>query len=336
MVRDLAKAETAQAARGRRRGRAHRQQRHEKGLARAFSRRKADHCLRGRRSGRSRRELVVGCVHGDEAAGIAIADGSSDVADNVDLWVVPVLDPDGVAAGSAGTRTALTSTGTSPPLADADRRLLLGSAPLSEPESRTRYRLIRRVRPQVSIWFHQHLDVVDESGGQIAVERRFAALVGLPLRRLTRESGSVVGWTNHILPRSASFVSSFRRARCQSASLLASRARPLPSAQAEAPCLRPLRRETIGRWRQARLPLFSCTASGCTPNRGGPGSMRSTRRAIRPARSAGRVTATRSRRRAPHPIGSRATVSSRSSRTTHTKSASLTASRSSLAIPSEA
>jgi hypothetical protein len=48
---------------------------------------------------------------------------------------------------------------------------------------------ILRVQPRISIWFHQHERVVDESGGGIAVERRFSALVGLPLRRLPREPG---------------------------------------------------------------------------------------------------------------------------------------------------
>jgi murein peptide amidase A len=81
-----------------------------------------------------------------------------------------------------------------------------GLRPLSEPESKIAYRLIRRVRPQISIWFHLHLDVVDESGGNPAVERRFAALAGLPLARLTREPGSVVGWENHTFRRTTAFV----------------------------------------------------------------------------------------------------------------------------------
>ena len=50
------------------------------------------------------------------------------------------------------------------------------------------------------------MDVVDESGGNPAVERRFAALVGLPLARLTREPRGVVGWENHTLPATTAFV----------------------------------------------------------------------------------------------------------------------------------
>jgi hypothetical protein len=62
------------------------------------------------------------------------------------------------------------------------------------------------VRPLISIWFHQHMDLVDESGGSLAVERRFAVLVGLPLVRLTREPGSVIGWENHSFPGATAFA----------------------------------------------------------------------------------------------------------------------------------
>jgi len=49
-----------------------------------------------------RRALVVGCIHGSEPAGIAIATalarGSPPA--QADLWIVPDLNPDGVAVGT--------------------------------------------------------------------------------------------------------------------------------------------------------------------------------------------------------------------------------------------
>ena len=158
--------------------------------------------------GNARRELVVGCIHGNETAGVAIARRlvrASPVG--LDLWVVPVLNPDGVAAATRGNARAV----------DLNRNfpwrwkrlggpVYSGPHPLSEPESKIAYHLIKRLRPQVAIWFHQPLGVVDESGGSKAVERRFASAVGLPLARLAREPGSVVGWENHILPKSTAFV----------------------------------------------------------------------------------------------------------------------------------
>jgi hypothetical protein len=51
-------------------------------------------------------------------------------------------------------------------------------------------RLITRIRPSVSIWFHQPYGVVDESGGSVSIERRFARLIGMPRHRLPRYPGS--------------------------------------------------------------------------------------------------------------------------------------------------
>jgi protein MpaA len=153
--------------------------------------------------------LVVGCIHGNEPAGIAIADRLARLSPprEFDLWIVPDLNPDGVTAHTRGNAHGVDLNRNFP---WRWRRLsglfYSGSRPLSEPESRAAVRLIRRVRPQISIWFHQHMDLVDESGGSLGVERRFAALVRLPLARLAREPGSVVGWQNHIRPETTAFV----------------------------------------------------------------------------------------------------------------------------------
>lgn len=157
----------------------------------------------------ARKVLVVGCIHGDECAGIAIARRleHSSPPKGVELWIVESLNPDGYAAGTRGNAHGV----------DLNRNFPRGWRPLtglydsgpralSEPESRIAYRLILRVRPTVSIWFHQHGNLVDESGGNLAVERRFAALVGLPTRRLERYPGSVTTWENHALPGTTAFV----------------------------------------------------------------------------------------------------------------------------------
>jgi protein MpaA len=156
----------------------------------------------------AQRELVVGCIHGNETAGIAIARRLERASPTgVELWIVPLLNPDGAAAGTRGNAHGVDLNRNFP---WRWRRLsgtfYSGPHALSERESRIAARLIRRIRPQVSIWFHQPLDVVDRSGGSASVERRFASLVGLRLRRLHREPGSVVGWENHSLPGTTAFV----------------------------------------------------------------------------------------------------------------------------------
>jgi len=153
--------------------------------------------------------LVVGCIHGNECAGLAIVEALERLPSppSVDLWVIENLNPDGYAAGTRQNAHGVDLNRNFP---WAWRRLSgvynSGSRPLSEPESRVAYRFILRVRPGISIWFHQHERVVDESGGDLAIERRFSKLVGLPLRRLPREPGSAVGWENHRLPGTTAFV----------------------------------------------------------------------------------------------------------------------------------
>jgi protein MpaA len=158
--------------------------------------------------GAASRELVVGCIHGDETAGMAIArrlERASPVG--LDLWVVPTFNPDGAAARTRGNARGVDLNRNFPWRWRALRGAVYsGPRPLSEPESKIAYRLIRQLRPRVSIWFHQPLDVVDESGGATALERRFASGVGFPIARLPREPGSVVGWENHILPGATAFV----------------------------------------------------------------------------------------------------------------------------------
>jgi protein MpaA len=134
--------------------------------------------------------LVVGCIHGNEPAGIAIADrlASTRLPAESDLWIVANLNPDGVAAGTRGNANSVDLNRNFP---SRWQRLTgtyySGPRPLSEPETRIAYRLIERVRPAVSIWFHQHLDLVDDSTGNRALERRFARPAGLRLAPLARE-----------------------------------------------------------------------------------------------------------------------------------------------------
>src|SRR5204863_1468397 len=159
-----------------------------------------------------RRTLVVGVIHGNEQAGIPIAKAlaSHNPPREALLWIVKDLNPDGVAAGTRQNADRVDLNRNFP-----WRWRLLGSPgylqysgprPLSEPEARAARALILRRRPSIAIWFHQPLGLVDESGGSLRVERRFAKLSGLPLRRLTRYPGSAVGWENHRLPHATAFA----------------------------------------------------------------------------------------------------------------------------------
>jgi protein MpaA len=158
-----------------------------------------------------RRVLIIGVVHGDEAAGLLIAQElRTSQPTRTRLVIVPDINPDGV-----HTRTRQNAHGV-----DLNRNFpwhwakgghpgdqqYPGPSPLSEPESHAIALLILRLRPTVTVWFHQPVGVIDQSGGSVAVERRFAQISGEPLRRLTRYPGSAVSWQNALLPASTAFV----------------------------------------------------------------------------------------------------------------------------------
>jgi protein MpaA len=155
------------------------------------------------------RVLVVGCIHGDEAAGMRVARRliAAPAPPRTALQVVPTLNPDGVAAGTRGNAHGVDLNRNFPfgwrPLGGLEYS---GPHPLSEPESRAARDLIRRYRPEITIWFHQPFGLVDRSGGQAAIEHRYAELSGLPLVRLRRYPGSVSTWQNRTMPGSTAFV----------------------------------------------------------------------------------------------------------------------------------
>ena len=152
--------------------------------------------------------LVVGCVHGNETAGIAVSRALERVAaDGLDLWIIPDLNPDGVAAGTRGNAHGV-DLNRNFPYAWRSRIGVFNSGPrpLSEREARVAYRLILRIHPRVTVWFHQHLDVVWASGGDRRVEKLFARVSGLPYHPLPPLGGSAIDWQNHALLGTTAFA----------------------------------------------------------------------------------------------------------------------------------
>lgn len=153
--------------------------------------------------------LVVGCVHGDEPAGIAITRRlrSTTPPPGVALWLVDEFNPDGCAAHARQNAHGVDLNRNSParwrPLTGP---FYSGPRPLSEPESRAIHRLVTRLRPAITIWYHQHAALVDDSGGDQAVERRYARIVRLPFRHFGDKPGSITHWQNTTFPADTAFV----------------------------------------------------------------------------------------------------------------------------------
>ena len=130
----------------------------------------------------NRRLLVVGCIHGDECEGIAVTQRLLDGEPPFDLWVVTNLNPDGRAARTRGNSRGV----------DLNRDF----DSFSQRETRIARELIQRIRPDVTIWFHQPQAVVRAWGRSRAAARRYARLAGEPYRSLEWPPGSASRWQN--------------------------------------------------------------------------------------------------------------------------------------------
>jgi protein MpaA len=157
-----------------------------------------------------RKVLVVGCIHGNECAGLAITSALRRIPlpGGVQLWLVPEMNPDGTAAGTRQNAHGVDLNRNFPYLwaPISDPTYYSGPYPVSEPETRAAMRLVRRIRPVVTIWYHQHQDLVDMAGGDRGVARRYAQMAGLRPTCLTFLSGEETRWSNHTFPGTTSFV----------------------------------------------------------------------------------------------------------------------------------
>ena len=153
--------------------------------------------------------LVVGCIHGDECAGIAILDRLRKLGAlaGTDLWLVPDANPDGHGTGTRGNARGVDLNRNFPwrwqPLGGT---YYSGTEPASERETRIAMTLIRRLRPKVTIWFHQRLNMVVLTSGNLGLQRRFARVAGLRVGRLPAYPGTATGWSNATLPGTTAFV----------------------------------------------------------------------------------------------------------------------------------
>ncbi len=153
------------------------------------------------------RIVVVGCIHGNETAGIAITRELRELRPPAGsaLYLVDTLNPDGVARGTRqdahGVDLNRNFPGTWRPLGSPGSVHYGGPRAASERETRIAVHLIGRLHPQVTIWYHQAQAVVDRSGGNVALERAYARRVGLPLQTIPPQPGEATRWQNATVPR---------------------------------------------------------------------------------------------------------------------------------------
>ena len=159
--------------------------------------------------------LVVGCIHGNETAGMAItaALARARPLPGTEIVVVPTVNPDGCLALHTRQNAHGVDLNRNFPSnwARVGRRgsfQYSGPRPLSEPESRYFVALVRALHPAVTVVFHQHEDVVRAWGHSRATARRFSALLDglLPYASMPWPYGTESNWQNHAFGDEASFV----------------------------------------------------------------------------------------------------------------------------------
>jgi murein peptide amidase A len=158
--------------------------------------------------------LIVGVVHGDERAGLGITERVRRMGRGVrgaQIWVIDNLNPDGTRM-----RTRKNARGV-----DLNRNFphrwrggvppgsgyYPGRRAASEPETRAAMALIRKIRPDVSIWYHQPWGAVLACRGRPQLAYRYAKLAGERTSCRGRGlRGTAIGWTKAKLQGSAAFV----------------------------------------------------------------------------------------------------------------------------------
>ena len=120
-------------------------------------------------AGTGKRILVVGCIHGDECEGIEVTRLLARSHSTADLWLVHQLNPDGYARGSRTNAHGV----------DLNRDFLAAT----QRETRIARKLILRLKPDITIWFHQPQAVVRAWGPSRATARRYAQARRRPVPR---------------------------------------------------------------------------------------------------------------------------------------------------------
>lgn len=161
--------------------------------------------------------LVVGVIHGNENAGLPILDrlGELPLPAGYDLWLLPLLNPDGYANDVRGNANGVDLNRNFPhdwtPIAQPGDWQWSGPGPGSEPETQAYMAFTQRVQPALTLWYHQDLNRVSPSSGRDGpLRQRYAALTGLPYETVSGVGSVYTGvaatWTRRTLPDAMSFI----------------------------------------------------------------------------------------------------------------------------------
>ena len=164
-----------------------------------------------------RRVLVIGVIHGDEDAGVAIIDElrERDVPDGVELWVIESMNPDGQADQNRQNANQVDLNRNFPHkwgvIGEPGNSQYAGTGPASEPETQAMVNLITQLRPDIAVWYHQDANLIIPSTGRDGrIRARYAELTALPLADCCGGGGVYTGiaasWAKNELQKDSDAV----------------------------------------------------------------------------------------------------------------------------------
>ncbi len=146
--------------------------------------------------------VLISLMHGNEPAPRRILTNliSGAPVHDINLWVVPVYNPDGFAHHTRKNADGVDPNRNYPyKWAPLNGNYESGPKPASEPETRAMMRFLSRFKPAYVLSFHQPLHAVDVTE-RPKFSKRVARALGLPMSRLNCGStchGTMTMWFNH-------------------------------------------------------------------------------------------------------------------------------------------
>jgi protein MpaA len=160
--------------------------------------------------------LVIGVIHGDEAAGVKVVEelATAPLPAGIDLWLIESMNPDGQAANTRTNAHFVDLNRNFPyewaPLGAPGDSQYGGAGPASEPETQAIVDFVTTIQPDIGIWYHQDLFRIapGQSGRDAEVRARYAELTGLPLLSITggTYTGVAATWQRNTITDGVAFI----------------------------------------------------------------------------------------------------------------------------------
>jgi hypothetical protein len=159
--------------------------------------------------GATKRVLVIGNMHGNEKAGLKVIERlkSRSVPANVDLWLIPSINPDGTHANTRTNAHQVDLNRNFPRYwlyAGKGTSKYSGPRAASEPETRALMSFVNTYHPRTTIVFHQPLYGVDSyQAKSMTLVRALARETAMPVKSFACSGtchGTFTGWHNRYSP----------------------------------------------------------------------------------------------------------------------------------------